>query len=71
MKEEAEESERGEETIGAGNIQTLFLKLSIATQRDLNGDGRGPIRGGGPNRVHPLILSPHPPPALSVHLRLA
>lgn len=22
-------------------------------QRDLNGDGRGPIRGGGPDRVHP------------------
>lgn len=22
-------------------------------QRDLNGDGRGPIRGGGPDRAHP------------------
>jgi len=54
------ERERGEERLEQrGNIQTPFLKLSIATQCDLNGDGRGPIREGGPNRRHALFFSPH------------
>ena len=37
----------------ADNIQTPFLKLSIAKQRDLNGDGRETIAGCGPALPHP------------------
>lgn len=42
-----------------GNIQTPFLKLSIAKQRDLNGDGRGTIAGCGPasSTVFPVAAS--------------
>lgn len=31
----------------ARNIEALFLKLTIAKQRNLNGDGRGDIYRGG------------------------
>lgn len=50
------EKDRERGALRVGNIQTPFFKLSIATQRDLNGDGRGPIREGGPNRAHPLFF---------------
>ena len=36
----------------ADNIQAPFLKLSIAKQRDLNGDGRETIAGCGPALPH-------------------